>query len=183
MGISFAEPERLTLIFDGENRQEWQNTSYIIDQLKLRSSDVVADIGAGTGYFTHQFAHILSQGKVYAIDCEPNMITFMRERFRQTDLNNIGFVLSKPGDPTIPCGCTVVFLANAYRFISDRKAFLMKIMQQTDTNTRYYIVDFKGENARVSPKLATEEVESAGFKIINYDDTGCPDHYILSFSR
>ncbi|MDC0611635.1 class I SAM-dependent methyltransferase [Vibrio sp.] len=183
MGISFAEPERLTQIFDGENREEWQRTSHILSQIELKDNDIIADIGAGTGYFSNLFSNYVKQGKVYAIDCEPNMIDFMIKRFTKEKIKNISPIQSMRDDPCIPNECTVVFLANTYRFIENRFRFLQKIHEQTQPNTRYIIVDYKGSNARVSPTEAVQEVIEAGFTVSTFDTEGCPDHYILKFTK
>ena len=183
MGISFSDPERLKEIFDGENREEWQKTSYIMKHLQLNSNTVIADVGAGTGYFSDLFSQTLSDGKVYAIDCEPNMVTYLKSRFSNSRLNNVDIIQSKSEDPCIPRDVDMVFIANTYRFINDRSAFLGNLFQQVESNTRLVFVDFKGSHARVSPDMAINEVQQAGFEIINLDITGCPDHYILTFRK
>ncbi len=183
MGISFSEPERLTLIFDGENREEWQRTSYILHSMALKENDIIADVGAGTGYFSKLFSDYVKQGKVYAIDCEPNMVDFMDQRFAKEKVDNIATIQSLPDDPCIPNDCTIVFLANAYRFITNREQFLQNVYEQTQQDAQYVIVDFKGSNARVSPAQAIEEVTRAGFEVSDFDTTGCPDHYILKFIK
>lgn len=179
MGISFAEPERLTLIFDAENREEWQHTSHILDCLALNKSLTIADIGAGTGYFSNLFVE--QANKVFAIDCEPNMVNYLQNRFVDSAINNIEVIQSSFTDPCVPAGVDVVFVANTYRFIHDRPTFLSNLASQVSAQTKLFFVDFKGENARVSPQMARQEVEDAGFTIVKMDMTGCPDHYVMQF--
>ncbi|MDW6005079.1 class I SAM-dependent methyltransferase [Vibrio mangrovi] len=181
MGISFAEPERLKEIFDGENREEWQKTSHIIRSIGLKEDDTVADLGAGTGYFSNIFSQILCKGKVYSIDCEPNMVAYMRERFSDEQFAHVQVIQSQPDNPCIPTDVNWVFVANTYRFIHHRDAFLQKMREQTNPGTTFVFVDFKGVNARVSPQMAIDEVKNAGFEILHLDTEGCPDHYILTF--
>ena len=76
--VSFAEPARLSFIFDAEDREQWQKSSAILQRMALQPEMVVADVGAGTGYFSRLFAQILSAGRVHAIDSEPNMVTHMQ---------------------------------------------------------------------------------------------------------
>lgn len=182
MGISFSEPERLKEIFDGENREEWQKTSHILSSLSLKDEDVIADVGAGTGYFSNLFSPLVNSGKVYAIDCEPNMVSYMKNRFAEPQFSNVSVRQSLRDDPLIPNDVDVVFLANAYRFMTERVEFLRKAREQAGKGTRFVIVDYKGANARVSPQQAIIEAEDAGFNILHFDDTGCPDHYILTFT-
>ena len=183
MGISFSEPERLKEIFDGENREEWQKPSHILQTLALKPSDMIADVGAGTGYFSNLFSSQVGSGKVFAIDCEANMVSYMRERFSEPKYANVEVHQSYKDDPCIPSEANIVFLANTYRFITGRVDFLAKAKQQVVKGTRFVIVDFKGSNARVSPQQVIVEVEQAGFRTVDFDDTGCPDHYILTFTN
>ena len=183
MSISFAEPERLKEIFDGENREEWQKTSYIIKKLDLKNDVVIADVGAGTGYFSNIFSQIAINGKVYPIDCEINMVNYMKDRFGHDDFHNVEVLQSQLDDPCLPRQVDLIFIANAYRFITDRSTFLNKLFQQTKPDARFVFVDFKGSNARVSPSMAVDEVKDAGFEIVDLDTKGCPDHYILTFSK
>lgn len=182
MNISFAEPERLKAIFDAENREEWQKTSHIMHILALKEDDIIADIGAGTGYFSHIFSQKIRRGKVYAIDCETNMVQHLRERFRADNCAHVQVIESEPDNPCIPADVNIVFLANTYRFIERRKAFLQKMRQQTRSGTRFVIVDFKRANARVLPQTAMDEIKDAGFTVLQFDLQSCPDHYILTFT-
>ncbi|MXR37050.1 class I SAM-dependent methyltransferase [Craterilacuibacter sinensis] len=181
--ISFSEPERLSLIFDAPDRQEWQNTSRILEVLELRSDMIVADVGAGTGYFTALLAERLPQGHVYAIDPEPNMVRHMQTRFADSKMGAITVSQSLLTDPCLPSYCDLVFLANVYRFIHDRPLFLTHLYQQILTQTRVVFVDFKGSNARVSPAQAVAEVVAAGFTVRELDESSCPDHYIMHFYK
>uniref|UniRef100_A0ABW8H1V7 Class I SAM-dependent methyltransferase n=1 Tax=Pectobacterium jejuense TaxID=2974022 RepID=A0ABW8H1V7_9GAMM len=181
--ISFSETERLSQIFDAENREEWQRTSRILDKLALQPDTVIADIGAGTGYFSQLFAERVPQGKVYALDTEPNMLAYMERRFAQEAFTNIAIQPSQHGNPQLPAGLDVVFLANVYRFIRDRQAFLAQLYQQFEARTRAMFVDLKHEQAQVSPPQVVTEIEVAGFKVIEMDLASCPNHYILQFSK
>ena len=181
--ISFSEAERLSLIFDAENREEWQRTSHILQSLNLRPTMKVADVGAGTGYFTQLFATLLPQGIVYALDAEPNMVRFMEERFQHREDANIQLQLCDALNPQLPADLDVVFLANVYRFIKQRDTFLANLYQQVQPNTLIMFVDFRHSHARVSPQQAMDEVTRAGFTIETMDMSGCPDHYILRFNK
>ena len=181
--ISFSEAERLSLIFDAENREEWQRTSRIIESLNLGPTMKVADLGAGTGYFTEIFAALVPKGKVYALDAEPNMIEFMEQRFSQPQYSNIQVQICNAIAPHLPSELDVVFLANVYRFIIPRDTFLANLYQQVQDNTLIMFVDFRRSHARVSPQQAMDEVTRAGFIIEDMDMSSCPDHYILRFTK
>lgn len=177
--VSFTEPEKLALIFDGENRQQWQNTRYIMDTLNVGPGSIIADIGAGTGYFCQQFINNTPAEKIYAIDLEPNMLTYLQQRFANQP--RIVCRACEPANPHLPDDVDTVFIANSYRFITERTEFLARLYEQLPQKARVIIVDFKGSNARVTPEMAMKEVISESFEIYHYDRDGCPDHYILSF--
>lgn len=177
--VSFTDPHKLAQIFDSDHRQQWQRTDYILQVLNLKSSEVVADVGAGTGYFCQQFLEFTMAKHIYAIDPEPNMQVYLTERFsheprltpRQCGYDN----------PQLPSDTTTVFMANSYRFIQSRSTFLQQLSAQLPLNARVMIVDYKGNNARVTPEMVISEVIAAGFELYHYDRDSCPDHYILSF--
>lgn len=177
--VSFAEPEKLTLIFDSDQRQSWQNTSHIIDYLSIKSGEVIADLGAGTGYFCHQFLNHTPAAKIYALDVEPNMCSYLQQRF--ADEPKVICAASEPQDPQLPGDVDLVFMANTYRFITERQTFLTRLGEQLPIHARVVIVDFKGAQGRVPPEEVLKEVINAGFEIYHYERDTCPDHYLLSF--
>ncbi|MRI35183.1 class I SAM-dependent methyltransferase [Endozoicomonas sp. OPT23] len=179
--ISFAEPERLTEIFDSETRQEWQNTNYILNCLALKNDTVIADLGAGTGYFSSLFAE--TADKVYALDCEPNMVSHMVQRFEAECKGNVEARLTDALKPCLPDAVDVVFLANVYRFIEQRDLFLNHLYQQADKDTEFVFVDLDSEHARVGFDRVVSEVRQAGFEITFSDRESCPSHYVLKFRQ
>ncbi|WP_066015646.1 class I SAM-dependent methyltransferase [Endozoicomonas atrinae] len=181
--VSFADPEKCSEIFDSEHRVEWQNTPHVLSSLALSEDTLIADVGAGTGYFASQFARLAPRGKVYALDTESSMVSYMDQRFREEGLSNIETRLCEHTDPCLPESVDIVFLANVYRFIQDRPRFLSNLHQQIDDKAMVVFVDFRGDHARVKPAQALDEVRQAGFHIMNMDSSGCPDHYIMTFRK
>lgn len=181
--ISFSEAERLSRIFDAENREEWQRTSHILEVLHLQPDTIIADVGAGTGYFSRLLSDRLPRGNVYALDTEPNMLDFMQKRFAKEGRRNIDIRPCKSDDPCLPPDVDVVFMANVYRFITSRQTFLKHLYEQTGDSVRVIIVDLNSEQSQVPPQKAQEEVVAAGFVLVGRDMTGCPNHCILSFGK
>ncbi|WP_131914395.1 class I SAM-dependent methyltransferase [Celerinatantimonas diazotrophica] len=151
----------------------------MIDYLSIAQNEVVADLGAGTGYFCQQFLTHTAAAKIYAIDLEPNIRIYLQRRF--ADVPNLTCTACTPTSPCLPDDVDLLFMANTYRFITERSTFLANLKQQLPEKARVVIVDFKGNHARVTPKMAMEEVIAAGFEIYHYERDSCPDHYLLSF--
>lgn len=181
--VSFAEPERLTEIFDASHREEWQNTSHILRTLNLPDNAIIADVGAGTGYFSTLFAQLAPKGLVYAIDAEPNMVDWLHRRIARENINNIIIRQCSQTDPELPKALDVVFMANTYRFIQNRTEYLNNLYSQITHQTKVILVDYRGNNARVTPLMTMNEVQSAGFHIDALDTEGCPDHYIMTLRK
>src|SRR5689334_6964637 len=89
----FDDAEHWSKIFDAADRDQWQKPDVVIAAMGLGPGDIVADIGAGTGYFTMKVAKELAKGnasgKVIAVDIEPNLIRFLGERATKENLTNV----------------------------------------------------------------------------------------------
>src|SRR5688572_10578338 len=76
----FGDAEKWEKVFDDPERDSWQKPHEVIQALALKPDAVVADIGAGTGYFSVRFARMLPNGRVYGVDTEPGMVKHLAER-------------------------------------------------------------------------------------------------------
>ncbi|WP_342608401.1 class I SAM-dependent methyltransferase [Vibrio tritonius] len=177
--VSFSDPEKLAKIFDDENRHQWQNTDFILSALNIKENEVICDVGAGTGYFCQQILDKTLASMVYAIDLEPNMVFYLKNRFSLEP--KVRPLSCQADDPQIPQDADVIFIANCYRFIQDRQRFLANLKQQIQRKARVFIVDFKGAASRVSPEQALSDVIHSGFEVLSFDRNSCPDHFICSF--
>src|SRR5687768_17884607 len=82
----FGDAQKWSKIFDDPERDAWQKPHEVIQALALKPDAVVADIGAGTGYFAVRLAHMLPQGRVYAVDTEAAMVKHVTERAKGAGL-------------------------------------------------------------------------------------------------
>jgi predicted methyltransferase len=84
-------------------RDEWQKPDEVVKALELKPGDVVADVGAGSGYFTRRIAKAVALGgKVYAVDVAADILGYLKERADREGLRNIVTIVSQPGDPMLP---------------------------------------------------------------------------------
>ncbi len=92
------DPKAYIAALEDPNRENYQKPNDVLDALALKPGEVVADIGAGSGYFTIRFSNALKEsGKVYAVDVSQDMIDYMNRRFQETNARNVTTVLSSCG--------------------------------------------------------------------------------------
>src|SRR4051812_14882633 len=94
----FEDAEHWSSLFDDPKRDDWQKPHEVIQALALPADAVVADIGAGTGYFSVRLARMLPKGKVYAADVEPEMVRHLAARGKRDELANLHAVQSDLDD-------------------------------------------------------------------------------------
>ena len=118
----FDDPERYAQSFDDPARDEWQMPQRVIAALEVGAGQVVADIGAGTGYFTERLARDTAARTVYAVDIEPSMVDYVRRRAEAAGLGTSFGVVADPASPTSGSGRPVLSV-NTYHHIPDRVAY------------------------------------------------------------
>lgn len=178
----------IALLEDSE-RGEWQKPDEVIQALKLQNGQVVADIGAGSGYFTLRLARVVGpKGMVFALDTEEGMLDYLRQRLAKEEIPNAKTILVPPHDPLlIDDSLDLAFLCNVYHHIEDRQVYLRKLRKALKPDGRLAIVDFyKKEDIPVGPPMhmrlseetVQKELQEAGLKVTE-KLTFLPYQYIL----
>src|SRR3989344_2016060 len=179
-------------IFEDPERAGWQKPEEVVKKLDLKHGDIVADIGAGTGYFTRLFAVAVGpEGKAIGLDIEPSMVDYMKEDARKRGLKNYEALVIKPDDAGLPSQSVhVIFICNTYHHIEDRVNYLKKLTGTLKPNGRIVIVDFYKKPMPVGPqsvahKISEEDVKKefkkAGYRLTKSLDF-LPYQYYLEFS-
>ncbi|MBI3681153.1 MAG: class I SAM-dependent methyltransferase, partial [Acidobacteria bacterium] len=166
-------------------RDAWQKPHEVITALNLRSDEVIADIGAGSGYFTRRFAHHAKL--VYAVDIDTRLL----ERISKLNVPNIKTVLAAPDDRKLPeASVDAIFICDVLHHIDSRAAYHARLAKALKPGGRVVIVDFYKRKLPVGPpesmKLSEEQVigefQAAGFvKTQSFDFL--PHQYFLVFTR
>ena len=99
---SFHDAQQWAQVFDDPARDEWQKPHQVIGALSLKPDARVADLGAGTGYFSARLSRMLPQGKVYAVDVEPGMVKYLGERAEREGLKNLYPVKGSAQEANLP---------------------------------------------------------------------------------
>jgi predicted methyltransferase len=184
---SFSGAEEWAKVFDDPKRDAWQKPHQVIQALALKPDAVVADIGAGTGYFATRLAHMVPEGRVYAVDTEPDMVKHLGERARRDGLKNLSAVAGAPNDPRLPQKADVVLLVDVYHHIGEREKYFSKVAGNLKPGGRVAIIDFRMDSpegppkaARIEPDRVKAEMKRAGYEIVQ-EHSFLPRQYFLIF--
>lgn len=168
----FDNVEELVKRFDDPSRDQWQMPSRVIDALRIAPGEVVADIGAGTGYFSVRLARAPTRPRVYAVDIEPGMVTHLQHRALLEGLTNMTAVQAAADRSNLPEPVDVVLVVDTYHHIPSRVAYFTAVKAQMKPGGRLAIVDFrKGapegppEEFRFTPDEIRAELMKAGFSL------------------
>lgn len=165
--------------YEGFSRDQWQQPQKVIDSLKIRPGTLVADLGAGGGYFTFRLADAVGPtGKVLAVDVDAEMTELIRSRAQKDGKTNIETVVAKPDDPLLPAtGVDLVFTSNTYHHIDHRIAYLANLRKYLRPGGRVAVIDFdrrawlEGLLRHYTPsEFIKREMEQAGYVLVDdYD--------------
>ena len=184
---AFSDAEKWAHVFDDPQRDEWQKPHEVIQALALKPDAAVADIGAGTGYFSARLANMLPKGRVYAVDLEPDMVKYLGERAKKEKLRNLTPVKASETSPRLPAKVDMVLLVDVYHHIENRTGYFQKLRVALKPGGRVAIIDFRMDSpegppkdARISPDRVKEELSKAGYKL-SAEHGFLPRQYFLVF--
>ncbi len=173
MHHSFDNAEQWAKQFDDPNRDAWQKPDEVLDALRLAPTAIVADLGAGTGYFSVQIAKRVPRGKVYAVDIEPDMLRYLEERKHHEHLSVLQPVQASADAAHLPEPVDLVLVVDTYHHIDNRTAYFAKLGESLRPDGRLAIIDFKADapdgpppEFRMPPEKVTAELEAAGYRLV-----------------
>ena len=145
-----------------------------MDVLSIAPGKTVADIGAGSGWFTVRAAkRVTNTGTVYAVDINPESVEYINRRAKKEQLQNVKAVLSKPDDPELPAGSIdSVLLLKTYHEVANPVALLRKLRGSLKPGARVGVIDRNGngEGHGVQKEVVVREAGQAGYRLIEEHD-------------
>jgi ubiquinone/menaquinone biosynthesis C-methylase UbiE len=157
----FKNPETLEAAaksFDGPERAAFQTPTDVLAKLKLRPGEVVADIGAGSGYLTPALSKAVGpKGKVYAEDIFDAFLAHVRAKVKDEKLSNVEVVLGTEKDVKLPeACCDVVVILDTYHHFEWPEPMMASIRKATKPGGRLYIIEF---HRRPNPLFEVNKVD------------------------
>lgn len=176
-------------VFEDPERDKWQKPDEVVRKMMIGRTDIVADIGAGTGYFTRLFAAAAPEGRAIGLDVEESMIRYMEEDAKKRGLKNYTARVVKTDDPQMEKkSVDIIFLCNTYHHIENRVSYFRRAAESLKDGGRLIIVDFYKKELPYGPppshKLAQEvvisELQEAGYRL-RTSQQFLPYQYYLEF--
>ena len=173
------------------SREKEERTSLLIEMLGVESDSDVADIGAGTGYFTFPIARKAVDGTVHAVDIQPEMLEFIEARKRSEDVDNVKGVLGTITDTKLKTeSIDLAFAVDAYHEFSNPMEMLQSIKKALRPGGHLVLVEFRLEDPdvpikrlhKMSEAQARKELEAMGFDWVRTDDK-LPRQHVLVFRK
>ena len=184
---SFSGADKWAHIFDDPKRDERQKPHQVIEALALKSDAIVADIGSGTGYFSVRLSNMVSKGRVYGVDVEPDMVRYLAERAKREKRANITAIAGSPGDPKLPEKVDLILMVDVFHHVDNRAIYFRKLQTSLKPGGRIAIIDFRMDSRdgppkseRVTPEGVIAELKGAGYAL-SREHGFLPDQYFLVF--
>jgi ubiquinone/menaquinone biosynthesis C-methylase UbiE len=134
-------------------RIEEERPDQVVEQMKLKPTDVVADVGAGTGYFTFRIAPVVKQGKVYAVDLQPEMLAIIEKRKQQLKAGNVVALRSTETDAKLPENSVdVALMVDVYHEFSFPREMMESLVKALKPGGRVVQIEYRGEDPDVPIK-------------------------------
>lgn len=180
-------------VYENADRVIWQQPDLVIELLGEVRDKTIADLGAGTGYFSRRIAY--KGARVIAIDIDPLAIQWMEEqraRFPIELQDKLIIRMAEPDDPKLrPNEVDVVLLVNTYSYINNRIAYFTKLKEAIRRGGSILIIDFKKEKTPFGPEVedridrqqVQDELEAAGYTITLTDEKSLEYQYIIKAMR
>jgi ubiquinone/menaquinone biosynthesis C-methylase UbiE len=183
----FENAQKWSKVFDDPARDVWQKPDQVLASLKLRATDKIADIGAGTGYFSVRLANAVPAGKVFAVDTESDMVKYLSQLAKDKKLSNLVPVKADPNNANLPEKVNLVLIVDTLHHIDSRVHYLARLKRELLPHSRLVVVDFN-QSSKVGPPLehrllkqtVVDELKESGYQL-EEDLDYLPNQYFLVF--
>lgn len=172
-------------------RVQEERSDLLMQSLALDPTDVVADLGAGTGYFSFPIARQVPNGTVLAVDIQPEMLAIIQQRVSKYGIPNVVPVLASECDPALgENSVDVVLLVDAYHEFSCPREVMGAVATALKPGGRVLLVEYRGEDPDVGIKplhtmtldQAEKEMAAVGLTLVSVSDV-LPKQHLMTFQK
>ena len=172
-------------------RQREERTDLLIERLPLQADSVVADIGAGTGYFSFAVARRVPEGNVLAVDIQPEMLAILDERKRANGVTNVQPVQGSITQPGLPSGVVdLIFIVDAYHEFSHPREMGEAMFAALKPGGKIVLIEYRAEDPvvpilrlhKMTEVQASKEMRALGFRWVETGDF-LPQQHFLVFEK
>ncbi len=171
-----------------DDRQEEERTDLVLANLDLAPNAVVADIGAGTGYYAFRIAELVPQGQVLAVDIQPEMLAMIEEKRAETGLTQVVPVQGEITDPKLPAeSVDLVFMVDVYHEFSHPREMMEAIYAALKPGGRVVLLEYRAEDPdvpikprhKMSAAQARKEMKAVGLEFVEHRDMLPWQHFLV----
>ena len=183
----FDDAEAWSATFDAPERDGWQMPERVVETLALAPNAEVADLGAGTGYFSMRLARAVPEGHVHAIDVEPSMVRHLANRAAEERLTNVRAIEGTATETGLSQTVDLVLVVDTFHHIATRPVYFAAVRAQLNPGGRVVIIDFQMDSEmgpprefKIAPEIVEAEMREAGFRL-SASHAFLPEQYFLEF--
>ncbi len=157
------------------SRQKEENTALAIARLPINAGSVVADIGAGTGYYTFRISPKVPQGKVYAVEIQNDAIAYLKKHSQELKYNNVTVVKGTAQSPDLPAGSIdLAVMVDVYHELIYPHEYLQALRRSLKPHGKLLLLEYRGED----PAVEIKELHKTSIKQVNKELTANGYHLV-----
>jgi SAM-dependent methyltransferase len=189
--ISFVMGHRGVDWLERSEREIEERPDLLLASLDLDPNDVVADVGAGSGYFSFRLSRLVPEGRVLAVDVQPEMLEFIERRRRELGVDNVEGILGTVTDPGLAVeSVDAALMVDAYHEFSHPREMMVALRQALVPGGRVFLVEYRGEDPEIqiyplhkmTVRQARKELEAVGFEFVK-NIRGLPLQHLMVFRK
>lgn len=169
-------------------REQEESIALALENLPITASSVVADLGAGSGYYTFRIAPKVPQGKVYAVEIQDEAIAYLQKRSKELGFDNVVTVKGEEASPNLPeNSIDLLIMVDVYHELEYPQEMLAEIRKSLKPDGKLLLIEYRGEDPEVAIKplhkmtvrQAEKELKANGFKLVQNGQFMAIQHFLV----